>query len=104
VRLATVKMPLNSETFEDRMRARRRLEPVVEDYERTRSVTYKAATARGLPHAAAWLEAQLAAKPERDKHDRLIAERRRAVDRVVEDNRRGRLERERAEAQKAGFR
>jgi len=87
VRADVNKMPLNQETFEDRLRAHRRLQPVVNEYER--------AFMRGDREEGLKLKAALM-KEIRAKRD--------ALDRVVEENRRRRLARERDEAKKAGYR
>jgi hypothetical protein len=104
VRLATIRMPLNGETYEDRMRAERRLRPVVDAHEREQLDAYNSAIADGASHAVAHAEALQLAKPLRDKHERAMTERRRKLDALAAENRRRKLDVERAAAQKAGYR
>lgn len=104
VQRAVIAMPLSAETYDERMRSARRLQPVVLDYERTQLRAYKAAIANGLPPAAAALEAERAAKPERDIHERQMRERAKALDRVCDNNHKRKLAIERDAAKKAGYR
>jgi hypothetical protein len=104
VRLAVIKMPLNGETFEDRMRAKRRLQPVLDDFERTRQEVYRAARASGLSESEARAFAAEKAAPIKKKVDALLAKRRAAKALLEEQVRSKKLADEREKAKKAGFR